>query len=880
MELRAPPRNLAVQPPRKPKRRKSIMLRLLGFAFTAGVILFVAGSAVVAYMLWQISKDLPAYDKLADYEPRVMTRVHANDGSLIAEFARERRVYVPINAIPPRVINAFLAAEDKNFYEHGGLDFSGILRAIITNINNYGKGRRLVGASTITQQVAKNFLLTGEQEFARKIKEAILAVRIERAFDKQQILELYLNEIYLGIGAYGVASAALHYFDKELHELDIHEVAYLAALPKAPNNYHPVRQRKAAIERRNWVISRMLEDGHITAEEAARARQEPLGVTNRPTGTQIEAADYFAEQTRRALLAQFGEDKLYGGGLSVRTTLDPDMQKIARAALREGLLRYTKRQGWTGPVAKIDPGADWEAELAKMAVLNDLEPWRLAVVLEAGKEEALVGLRPSASAPTPKTVTIPFANLKWAATRDENGKSRRTKVSAASEILAPGDVVYVAPPPWTTLSNDDPEDEGKPDAKLDKKAETSWRLVQIPKIGGAIVVMDPHTGRVLALVGGFSFAESQFDRAVQARRQPGSSFKPFVYAAALDNGYTPSSIVIDAPLAIEQVGSGDVWRPKNYDGKIGGASTLRVGVEKSRNLMTVRLAQDLGMPIIGEYSRRFGIYDELLPVLSMALGAGETTLLRLTTAYCSFVNGGKEVQATLIDRIQDRYGKTIWKHDPRDCAECRADDWHGQDEPDLPDYRRQIIDPHTAYQMTSILEGAVRRGTGYTVSKVGKPLAGKTGTTNDEKDAWFVGFSPDLTVGVFVGFDTPTPMGKGETGGSLSAPIFRDFMKIALEGKPAVPFRVPPGIKLVRVNAVTGMRAGPDDPKTILEAFKPHEEPPDPFSNVGYGTTPEEIGGGFSSGMQSPGGDFGGFGRAQRAPSPGYGRQPQAGGLY
>ncbi len=856
------------QQPRRKKRRKSIILRLFGVAFAAGGVLFVAAAAVAGYFLWQISNELPDYEGLANYEPAVMTRVHANDGSLIGEYAREKRIYLPITAIPDRVIHAFVSAEDQNFFKHTGLDFQGIARAVITNAQRFmAGGGRMEGASTITQQVAKNFLLTSERSMMRKAKEAILAIRIERAFPKEKILELYLNEIYLGMGAYGVAAAAMNYFGKELQDLEIEEAAYLAALPKAPNNYHPFRNPKVAEDRRNWVIGRMADEGYLTASEAEAARARPFNVTPRTLGGTRFAAEYFAEEVRRTLVSRYGEDNLYGGGLSVRTTLDPDIQLIARQALREGLMRFDRQLGYRGPVTRIDVNGDWGAKLAEIETLSDLAPWRLGVVLEAGEKTAAVGLRPERSGPGAiakerETVSLSLATVKWA--REPLGLDSKSRMrlgkepAAVSAVLAAGDVIYVAPPA--------PEDEDEGDGKKKQEAapSDSWRLVQIPEVGGAIIVMDPHTGRVLADVGGFSFALSQFDRGIQAKRQPGSSFKPIVYATALDNGYSPSSIVLDAPLAIEQGGGQDTWKPENYENKFYGPSTLRLGLEKSRNLMTVRLAQDLGMPLISEYSRRFNVYEELPPLLSMALGAGETTLLRMVSAYSSFVNGGKQVQPTMIDRIQDRYGRTIWRHDMRECPECAATEWRGQEEPELGDNRLQIIDTHTAYQVVSLLEGAVKRGTGYRVSKVGKPLAGKTGTTNDEKDAWFVGFSPDLVAGVFVGYDTPTPMGKGNTGGSLAAPIFRDFMAWALADQPATPFRVPSGIKLVRIDAKTGMRAQSSDERTILEAYKPGEEPSDPFSFVTYPgidiegtpTAGAEIGGGFTSG------------------------QPQAGGLY
>ena len=815
--------NAPIMPPPAPKRRKSLFLRFLGFAFTAGVLVFLAASAVAGYILWQVTQDLPDYEKLANYEPAVMTRVHANDGSLIGEFAREKRIYVPIQSIPQRLINAFLAAEDQNFYEHKGVDIQGIARAVKVNVENIlsGKARRPEGASTITQQVAKNFLLTSDQTMTRKLKEAILAIRIERAYSKEKILELYLNEIFLGMGSYGVAAAALNYFGKELQDLEIEEVAYLAALPKGPNNYHPFRYRQRAIDRRNWVIGRMAAEGFIKPEEGEAARAKPFTIAARPFGTSLFAAEYFAEEVRRNVIDLYSEDKLYGGGLSIRSTLDPNLQKMARIALREGLVRYDRKRGYRGPVKKISVAGDWGATLAEIPVLSDLAPWRLGVVLESGRDKAVVGLQPEKSAAgavssARQTVELRLDEVKWARSKKGSG--------TVAEILPVGDVIYVAPSEGLTK-----EDENGNEVKGAAANSNSWRLMQIPKIEGALVVMDPHTGRVLAIAGGFSYAESQFNRAVQAKRQPGSSFKPIIYAAAIDNGYNPSSIMMDQPIEVEQGNGQDVWKPKEYEGGAGnhGATTLRVALEKSRNLVTVRLANDIGMPTVAEYARRFGVYDELPPLLSMALGAGETTLLRMATAYCAFVNGGKQVHATLIDRIQDRWGKTIWHHDSRECRACSAESWQGQDEPELVDVRKQVLDPHTAYQVTSMLEGVVKRGTGYKVAKVGKPLAGKTGTTNDEKDAWFVGFSPDLVVGVFIGYDNPEPMGKGETGGGIAAPVFRDFMQMALAGQPATPFRVPPGIKLVRVDAQTGLRATATTEKTILEAFKPNEDAPD-----------------------------------------------------
>lgn len=798
------------------------MLRFFGFLFAVGTILFLVGVAGVAGLMWHYSKDLPDYSQLQDYEPPVMTRVHATDGSLVAEYARERRLYLPIQAVPKRVIHAFLSAEDKNFYEHGGLDFNGMARAGALYIQNYGTGRRPQGASTITQQVAKNFLLTNEVSFTRKIKEALLAMKIERAYTKDKILELYLNEIYLGFSAYGIAAASLLYFDKSVHELTVAEAAYLAALPKAPSSLHPFRQRERATERRNYVIDRMVENGYVKAEEGDKAKKEPLAVTARPTGSHIFAAEYFAEEVRREIYDRYGEKKLYEGGLSVRATLDPKLQALARKVLADGLTKYDEAQGYRGPVQKLDITGDWGLKLAEVKALSDIG-WKMAVVLETSDQSARIGFQPprepgGAIVRERRIGIVPIEGVKWA--KAASGSARGRVPTKVSQVLEPGDVIYVEPL-------------AAKDAQQEQNAQ--YRLRQIPEISGAITVMDPRTGRVLALVGGFSFDQSQFNRATQALRQPGSSFKPFVYAAALDNGYTPSTVVMDSPIEIDQGPGLGVWRPENYSaGKYYGPQTLRFGIEHSRNVMTVRLAQDVGMPLIAEYAKRFGVYDDLPPYLSFALGAGETTTLRMTAAYSMFANGGRRIKPTLIDRIQDRYGHTIYKHDQRECRGCDAERWSNQPEPILVDKREQVIDPMTAYQITSMMEGVVQRGTATIVREVGKPVAGKTGTTNDEKDAWFVGFSPDLAVGVYLGFDKPKPMGRGATGGHLAAPIVRDFLKVALADRPAVPFRVPAGIKLIRIDPKSGMRAGPGSERVILEAFKPGTAPPDSYSVVGY----------------------------------------------
>src|SRR5881396_1020353 len=797
------------------------LVRFLGFLFAAGTVVFLVGVAATAGLIWHFSKDLPDYSQLQDYEPPVMTRVHASDGALLGEYSKERRLYLPIQAMPKLVTNAFLAAEDKNFYEHGGIDFTGMARAAVVYAQNFGSNRRPQGASTITQQVAKNFLLTNEVSFARKIKEALLAMRIERAYSKDRILELYLNEIYLGLGAYGIAAASLVYFDKSVNELTVAEASYLAALPKAPAQLHPVRNRDRAVERRNYVIDRLQENGWIKQADAEKARKEPLAVTSRSNAAHTFAGEYFAEEVRRDIFERYGEKKLYEGGLSVRTTLDPKLQVMARKTLAAGLVNFDEAQGWRGAMSKLDISGDWGVKLAEVRSLSDISPWRMAVVLETSDQSARIGFQPGrelggAISKDRQTGLITLEGIRWA--RPAAASARGKTPNSVSQILSPGDVIYADP-----LIKD-----GNP-------VEGQYRLRQLPEVSGAMVAIDPLTGRVLAMVGGFSFDQSQFNRATQAYRQPGSTFKPLVYSAAMDNGYTPATIMIDGPIEIDQGQGAGVWRPENFSvGSYRGPITLREALKWSVNTVTVRLAQDVGMPLIGEYAKRFGVYEELPNYLSYALGAGETTVMRMVTAYSMFANGGRRVKPTLIDRIQDRYGHTIFRHDARECRGCDAPEgWKSQPEPQLVDRREQVLDPLTAYQITSMMEYVVQAGTATVVKEVGKPIAGKTGTTNDEKDAWFIGFSPDLVVGVYLGYDKPRHLGRGATGGVLAAPIVRDFMKVALADKPAVPFRVPPGIKLIRVDPKSGMRAGPGDQRVILEAFKPGTAPPDNYAVIG-----------------------------------------------
>ena len=788
--------------------------------FTSVLVLLALGAAAGGiYIFYKFGQGLPDYRQLADYEPDVMTRVQAGDGSLLAEFATEKRVFVPIAAMPKKVVQAFISAEDKNFYQHPGIDPVGIARALVVNLKNMGSDRRPVGASTITQQVAKNFLLTADVTVERKIKEAILAFRIERALTKDRILELYLNEIYLGFGSYGVAAAAYNYFNKSLDQLTIGEAAYLAGLPKAPNNYNPVRYPQIAKGRRDYVLGRLLEDAVITQAEYDESVAEPLTIRERDEQRYVGDAEYFSEEVRRELLNRYGEDQLYKGGLSVRTTLDPKLQEIASHALREGLLIYDRRHGWRGAIAKREIKDDaWMPALRSVKAPGGLSPWRMAIVRKVHNDRVEIGMTDGS------TGTIPMSELTWARKWLE-GERRGPSVKSPSDVLAVGDVVAVEPVAKDSGGHEYPKN--------------TFGLRQIPAIEGSLVALDPHTGRVLAMVGGYSYERSQFNRVTQAERQPGSAFKPFVYLSALEQGYTPSTIILDAPFVIDQGPGLPKWRPGNYSNTFYGPSTMRLGLEKSRNLMTVRLAQTVGMDKIADVAHRFGVVDKLPQQLAMSLGAAETSLLKLTTGYAMFVNGGKQIHPTLIDRVQDRHGTTIFRNDTRTCAACEASFWTGQPVPTLPDERPSVTDPASAYQMVSMLEGVVQRGTGARIRALGKPVAGKTGTTNDEQDTWFVGFAPDLAVGVFVGFDQPRSLGPEEQGASVAAPVFLDFMKGALADKPATPFRVPPGIRLVRVNAETGLPARPGERHVILEAFKPDNVPTDRTATIeGYGESP------------------------------------------
>ena len=762
--------------------RLATTLLMLFTAATAGSYAFYA-----AYL-----SDLPDTSRLSSYQAPPESHVLAADGRELAEFAGVHQQFVAIRDVPRRVIQAFLAAEDKNFYSHSGIDPLGVIRAGLMNLVNLGSSRRPMGASTITQQVAKNMLLSSELSVVRKVREAVLAVRIERTLPKDRILELYLNEIYLGYHSRGVAAAAQAYFGKSLGGLTLAETAFLAALPKGPNNYDPDRQHDAAVARRNWVLGRMAADGDISAAEAAAAQAEPLVARHRSRPDEVSGA-YYGPEVRRQLVRLFGEERLLKGGLLVRTPLDPRVQGAAERALRGGLITYDRRHGWRGPVTRLSRLDGWQARLAGVKRPPGGEAWQLAVVLGApgGKAKPLdtaIGLADG------RTGTIPFSDLKWARPPLADAEVG-AEPKHPSEVLHPGDVILV-------------EAAG---------GGGTFALRQVPEVQGGLVAMEPATGRVLAMVGGFSPAIGQFNRATQAMRQPGSAFKPFVYLTALENGFTPSSLVLDAPLdSFLGFGAGG-WAPENYQHKYYGPTPLRVGLEKSRNLMTIRLAQAVGMDKVKATAERFGITDSLPPYLSTALGSGETTVLRLTSAYAALVNGGRRVAPALIDLVQEG-NRVLYHRNSGACYGC-AGDWQP------PPSGGRIGDPRTCYQIVNILTGVVQRGTAARLAGLGRPLGGKTGTTNDSNDAWFVGFTPTLVVGIYVGFDRPRTLGDRETGGSVAVPIFERLFSEALRNEPAAPFPVPPGLLLVRTNPETGAAAAADERGAILEAFLPGTEP-------------------------------------------------------
>ncbi|MCI5049058.1 MAG: penicillin-binding protein 1A [Rickettsiales bacterium] len=781
------------------------MHRLYKIIAWSGVSLMMAaifGFIAAAMVFSHYSKDLPSFSKLAVYKPPVTTRLYAGDDRLMAEYATEKRLFVPMVAIPKRVQQAFIAAEDKNFYTHKGVDIFGIARAMRENVANMGTGRSLVGGSTITQQVVKNFLLTNEKSFERKIKEAILAFRISNVYSKDQILELYLNEIYLGRGSYGVAAAALNYFNKALNELETEELALLAGMPKAPASYDPTRNYQGALERRNYVISRMVDDGYVTPEEGARASAAPI-VLEKRAEEEVVTADYFSEEVRRKLADMYGANVLYEGGLTVKTTVNPKLQTFADDALRHALVDYDRRYGYRGPVDKLKTTKSWQrdlkAKIEQHAGVPLIETQELAVVLGLEKTKATIGLANG------ERGSIPLSELKWAR-KDLKGFGLGEAIKKPSDVLDFGDII---------ITN-----------RINKKAKT-YGLYQVPQVNGGMVLMDPHTGRVLAMSGGYAYENDEFNRATQARRQPGSAFKPFVYLTALENGFSPSTILMDEPIEIYQGPGKPLWRPQNYGGKYLGPTTLRVGLEKSRNTMTVRLAQMVGLGRIIQVGKRFGLYEGKVPRnYSMVLGAKETTLMKVVTAYSMIANGGRKVSASLIERIDDRDGKIIFRRDSRPCAGCKIDQQKpiplsNIAPPEIEDTREIVVDQRIAFQVTSLLEGVVRRGTAVRAKKIGKPLAGKTGTTNDSRDTWFVGFSPDLVAGIYIGYDQPKSLGKKETGSRVALPGFIEAMDAALKDQPARPFRIPPGVRMMQVDRKTGLPPYPGyaGGQLIAEAF-------------------------------------------------------------
>jgi len=846
--------NLISKKSEKPIFKTVFKFLVMGFG---GLIAFTAIAIFV--FVAKATKDMPSIESLANYKPPVMSRVHAGDGKLISEFRTEARIFVPIASIPKQLQSAFVAAEDKRFYSHDGFDEKGFARAMLANVSHILKNERLEGGSTITQQVAKNFLVGNERNITRKIREVVISGLIEKALSKDLILELYLNDIYFGRGAYGVAAASLNYFGKPMKELSLNEIAYLAVLPKAPNNYQVTNPTKKAraLSRRNYVLTRMLEDGYANELSVSEAKESDIVVVDRFVGDEYLASEYFVEEARKQIKRMYGNDELYGGGLSIRTTLDTRLQLAARRALRKGLEEVDMRQGYRGPLGNLNNFEDWRKKLSEFDKPKDIGDWRLALVMQVDKNTAKIVFSEEKSDylsnegeknnKTDVSGIIDLDGVKWAKRALKKGSVGKAP-QKVSDVLNSGDLILVQ----SKLSN----------VKINsKQTEKLYSLKQVPKVNGGLIAMDPNSGRVLAIVGGYSFEQSQFNRATQARRQPGSALKPFVYAAALDNGYTPASQVLDAPFVIERKDTDCVenrlgtlelletdedgqkplrgnnknlakedqcerfYKPSNYNaGRFYGLSTLRLGLEKSRNAMTVRLANDIGMVPVNNYIKKFGIYDETKNELAWSLGAGETTLSKLAIAYSSIVNGGKKVEPIIIDRVQDRTGKTIFYGNDKVCTDCKKTDYQGELPPSMPDEREVIIDPITAYQITYMLKGVVDNGTGYKVRSLRRPMAGKTGTTNDSYDAWFIGFSPNLVAGVYIGMDIPEQMGS-ESGSSAASPIFTNFMSEALEGKPKFPFRIPKNVKLSPVNRTTGEPSYIGAEDVILEAFRPGTEP-------------------------------------------------------
>ena len=747
---------------------KNILVILLSFLLLLSISIFT--------LLWSYSNNIPDYKFLKNYKPPVSSKVYSGEGELVADFSKEKRIFVPYSSIPKRVIHSFLSAEDKNFYSHPGVDAKGVMRAVINNISNIISSKRLEGASTITQQVAKNFLLSNEVSVNRKIKEAILAFRIERALSKERILELYLNQIYLGSGAYGVAAASLEYFDKSIKDLNYVEAALLAALPKAPSRYNPYNNIVLAKFRRDLVLKNLFDNDYINSELYDKYKKQKIQL-NKNKKVFLEDSQYYIEDIRKKIIETLTYDKVYKQGFNINSPINLELQRIATKTLRNGLIAYDKRKGWRGSLTNKEYTNDWNKDLDEYALEKSIN-WKLAIVRKVNKfsaeietEDKLLG-------------KIKLKDISW--TRKE-----------FSQLFKIGDVVYV-----------------------EKIKDNNFSLKQLPKINGGIVVMDPFTGRVLALSGGFSFKKSEFNRATQALRQPGSAFKPFIYALALENNYTPTSIILDAPLVLEQGVDLKMWKPENYGKKFYGPSTLRVGLEKSRNLMTVRIAQNLGLKKIVEFSKNLGIYESPEELLSISLGSAETTLLRLTSAYSVFVNGGRLVEPILIDRIQDSEGITIFNDEKRKCINCEEISYLGNDYPKIKNNYKKIFSEQTAYQMTSILEGVIQRGTGKKLKKLKLNLAGKTGTTNKNTDTWFIGFTSNLLVGVYVGADNPLPLGRYETGSKTALPIFKEFVKKVVKKSDARPFKAPEGTIMMVVDPITGQKANFTSKNTIIEVYK------------------------------------------------------------
>ena len=747
---------------------KNFLVLLLSFILVSSLIVFS--------ILWAFSTKLPDYKFLKNYKPPVSSKVYSGDGELVDDFSTEKRIFVPYKSIPLKVVNAFLSAEDKNFFSHPGVDAKGVLRAIINNISNIISSKRLEGASTITQQVAKNFLLSNEVSLNRKLKEAILAFRIERALTKERILELYLNQIYLGEGTYGVASASLEYFDKPINELNYEEAALLAALPKAPSRYNPYKDIDLAKFRRDLVLRNLFDNNYIDNKKYKKLVNKEI-VLKKIKKIYLEDAQYFVEDVRKDVIEKLGYDKVYKEGLNINTPINLRLQKIATESLRNGLIQYDKRKGWRGSITNKKSLKDWQKDLKKFKLEKSIN-WKLARV------NSIKQFSIEIETENKKKGFIKYSDISW--TKKE-----------FRELFTIGDIIYVK-----------------------KIKDDYYSLKQLPEVNGGIVVMDPFTGRVVALSGGFSFKESEFNRATQALRQPGSAFKPFVYALALENDYNPSTLILDAPLVLDQGTDLKMWKPENYGKKFYGPSTLRIGLEKSRNLMTVRIAQDLGLNKIINFSKQLGIYDDPNELLSISLGSAETTLLRLTAAYSSFVNGGKLIRPIMIDRIQDSEGITIFNNETRKCVNCDQISYLGKEYPLIKDNFTQIFSPQTAYQMTSILEGVVQRGTAKKLRDLKLDIAGKTGTTNKNTDTWFVGFTSNLVIGVYVGADNPKPLGKYETGSKTALPVFKDFVKNAIKKKEARPFKVADKIMMMVIDPITGKKARFASKKTIIESYK------------------------------------------------------------